>query len=172
MYTYSDANPNLHVDYMGPASSMSAAAAAAINAAGLSNAPIAQQQNWLKYGNVNGLPAKVTNLDDIQAYIDANHGVGYYNHPNDPVPNVIGYNFGQTKQYNDPNSPSYLQGATQGNVIQSLLQLHALFTTSNSSHSKYRWNDPATWPTNVIASARSIQPVTTPTNQISTGNPP
>ena len=128
---------------------------AAINAAGLNNAPITQQQNWLTTGNINGT---IKYLPDGRPI----YGTGYLNNPNDPVPTFIGFNFGQSNQYNNPQSPSYLQGATHGNVIQSILELYNLFTTSDSAHSTYRWNDPATWPTQVV----SPNPAeTTPTKQ-------
>ncbi|NOU40474.1 MAG: hypothetical protein HOO85_04305 [Methylotenera sp.] len=70
---------------------------------------------------------------------------------------------------NNPQSPSYLQGAVQGNVIQSVLEVYDLFTTSNSAHSTYRWNDPKTWPTQAIApNAASTQP----NSQASAGSQP
>lgn len=141
------ANQNLHVDYFGPASTMSKAAAVALNAAGLSNASVEQKQNWLLYGNVDGLPAEITKPEDIQNYIKSHSGLNYLNNPNDPVATFIGFNFGQTNQYNDSQSASYLQGATEGNVMQSMLETYSLLTTSNSAHSRYRWNDPSTWPT-------------------------
>ena len=128
----------MHIDYFGPASSTGAAVAAALNAAGLGGATAEQQANWLVYGNVNGETDGVTN------------GLGYYNHPNDPVATNIGGNFGQTNAYNDPNSPTYLQGAQLGNMLQSLLELKALFTTPDSAHSTYRWNDPSTWPSATV----------------------
>ena len=157
------ANQNLRVDYFGPASTLSAQAAAVLNAAGLSNAPIEQQQNWLRYGNVNGQTL------DNEIKPELFYGTGYRNNPNDPVPTFIGFNFGQSTQYNNPQSPSYLQGAVQGNVIQSVLEVYDLFTTSNSAHSTYRWNDPKTWPTQAIApNAASTQP----NSQASAGSQP
>ncbi len=130
------ANPNLYIDYFGPASSTGAAVAAALNAAGLAGATPEQQANWLAYGNIEG--------------IKGSGGLGYYNHANDPVATVVGGNLGQTNQYNDPDSPTHLQGIALGNLLQSILELKALFTTSNSAHSTYRWNDPSTWPTTTV----------------------
>lgn len=98
-----------------------------------------QQANWLVYSNVEGVKG-------------GTNGLGYYNHPNDPIPTFIGGNLGQTNQYNDPNSPTYLQGAQLGNMLQSVLELKALFTTSDSAHSTYRWNDPKTWSTAPVTS--------------------
>jgi hypothetical protein len=135
-----NANPNLHIDYFGPASSTGAAVAAALNAAGLAGATPEQQANWLAYGNTEGIKGI------------SSGGLGYYNHANDPVSTVAGSNFGQTNQYNDPNSPTHLQGVELGNLLQSVLELKALFTTSNSAHSTYRWNDPSTWPTAPVSS--------------------
>jgi hypothetical protein len=90
----------------------------------------------LAYGNIEG--------------IKGSGGLGYYNHANDPVATVVGGNLGQTNQYNDPDSPTHLQGIALGNLLQSILELKALFTTSNSAHSTYRWNDPSTWPTTTV----------------------
>jgi hypothetical protein len=119
------------------------------------------------------LPARIdaNDPDAVEKHIRLNSGAGYLNHANDTVATLIGYNFGQTNQYNDPNSPIYLQGATQGNVIQSILEVYALFTTSNSAHSTYRWNDPATWPTNVVAPVPATAS-TIPFNQVSAGSQP
>ncbi|MCB5186971.1 hemagglutinin repeat-containing protein [Methylobacillus caricis] len=141
-----NANPNLHIDYFGPASSTGAAVAAALNAAGLAGATPEQQANWLAYGNVNG---------PIDNSIN---GLGYHNHANDPVATVVGGNLGQTNQYNDPNSATHLQGVELGNLLQSVLELKALFTTSDSAHSTYRWNDPSTWPTTTVAPVSSNPP--------------
>jgi hypothetical protein len=137
------ANPNLHIDYFGPASSTEAAVAAALNAAGLSNATPDEQANWLAYGNVEG-------LTDSEA-----HGLTYNSHANDPVATVVGGNFGQTDAYNDPNSSTYIHGAEVGNLLQSVLELKALFTTSDSAHSNYRWNDPSTWPTAPLTNTKN-----------------
>ncbi|MFA7351787.1 MAG: hypothetical protein WC009_13590, partial [Methylotenera sp.] len=138
-------NPNLHIDYFGPASTTGAAVATALNAAGLANATPEQQANWLAYGNVNG-PTD-----------NGIRGLGYHNNPNDPVPTFVGGNLGQTNQFNDLNSATYIQGAQIGSILQSILELKALFTTSNSAHSTYRWNDPATWPTTTVAPVSSNQ---------------
>lgn len=132
------ANPNLHIDYFGPASSTGAAVAAALNAAGLASATPKQQANWLVYGNIEG-------LTDIET-----QGLTYNSHSNDPVATVVGSNFGQTNMYNASNSPTYLQGVEVGNLLKSILELKALFTTSDSAHSTYRWNDPSTWPTELV----------------------
>jgi len=138
------AKPKLHIDYFGPASTTGAAVAAALNAAGLANATPEQQANWLAYGNVDGIEGPT-------------NGLGYSNNANDPVPTYVGGNLGQTNQYNDLDSETYLQGVEVGSMLQSLLELKALFTTSNSAHSTYRWNDPATWPTTTVAPT-STQP--------------
>lgn len=95
-----------------------------------------QQANWLAYGNIEGIKGAA--------------GLSYNNHPNDPVPTVFGGNLGQTNLYNDPNSPTHLQGVKVGNILRSILELKALFTTSDSAHSTYRWNDPSTWPTTMV----------------------
>lgn len=142
------ANQNLHVDYFGPASTMSNAAAAALNAAGLSNAPIEQQQNWLRTGNIAGYIPEGANADIV-------YGSGYFNNPNDPVATFIGFNFGQNNAYNDQMSLSYLNGSRAGSVIQSMLETYDLLTTNNSAHSTYRWNDPRTWPTQNVVPATS-----------------
>ncbi|NOT16343.1 MAG: hypothetical protein HOP21_12405 [Methylotenera sp.] len=80
-----------------------------------------------------------------------------YNNANDPVPTFVGGNLGQTNQFNDLNSATYIQGAQIGSILRSILELKALFTTSNSAHSTYRWNDPATWPTTTVAPVSSNQ---------------
>lgn len=132
------ANPNLHIDYFGPASSTRAAVAAALNVAGLAGASPEHQANWLAYGNIEGIKGGV-------------NGLGYNNNVNDPVSTVIGGNLGQSNEYNNPESSIYLQGAQMGNILQSVLELKALFTTSDSAHSTYRWNDPSTWPTEPVS---------------------
>lgn len=139
------------------------------NAAGLSGAPIEQQQNWLIYGNVDGLPAGIIDSKDIQNYIESNSGLNYLNNPNDPVATFIGFNFGQTNQYNDSQSASYLQGATEGNVMQSVLEIYSLLTTSNSAHSRYRWNNPSTWPTQAVMANHSTIPTVQSNAEITEG---
>lgn len=138
------ANPNLHIDYFGPASSTGAAVAAALNAAGLAGASPEHQANWLAYGNIEGVKGAV-------------NGLGYNNNVNDPVSTVIGGNLGQSNEYNNPESSTYLQGAQMGNILQSVLELKALFTTSDSAHSTYRWNDPSTWPTEPVSPSANKQ---------------
>lgn len=137
------ANPNLHIDYFGPASSIGAAVAAALNAAGLGKATPEQQANWLAYGNTEGIKGDI-------------NGLGYNNNMNDPVSTVVGGNFGQSNEYNNSRVSTYIQGAQVGSLLQSVIELKALFTTSDSAHSTYRWNDPSTWP---------IEPVTSPDNK-------
>jgi len=131
------ANPSLHIDYFGPASSTGAAVAAALNAAGLAGATPEQQANWLAYGNIEGTRG-------------GSNGLGYNNSVNDPVSTVVGGNFGQANEYNNPKVSTYIQGAQAGNFLRSVLELKALFTTSDSAHSTYRWNDPSTWPTEPV----------------------
>jgi filamentous hemagglutinin len=133
-----NANPKLHINYFGSASSTGAAVAAALNAAGLAGAAPEQQANWLAYGNIEGLTDSETN------------GLSYNNHEDDPVATFIGGNSGQTNIYNDPNSTTHLQGVEVGNILRSAIELKALFTTSDSAHSTYRWNDPSTWPTTTV----------------------
>jgi hypothetical protein len=128
------ANTNLHIAYFGPASSTEAAVDAALEAAGLASATPEQQANWLAYGNIEGKKGVGPSLS-------------YYNNANDPVSSVIGGNLGLPNQYNNPEEPTYLQGAEVGSFLQSVLELRALFTSSDSAHSTYRWNDPSTWPT-------------------------
>ena len=127
-------NSNLHIAYFGPASSTEAAVGAALDAAGLTSATPEQQANWLAYGNIEGKKG-------------AGSGLSYYNNANDPVSSVIGGNLGLPNDYNNPEEPTYLQGAEVGSFLQSVMELRALFTSNDSAHSTYRWNDPSTWPT-------------------------
>lgn len=143
----------IHTDYFGPAASISSAAEAAINAAGLSSATLQEKMNWLKYGDVNGLPQKIVEEGEkaIIQYTKSNHGAGYYNHGNDPVATFVGANFGLTNQLDGTNLIGQISGSEARNILQSIMEIYALFTTSNSAHSTYRWNDPRTWPTQQIS---------------------
>ncbi|MFL9608665.1 hemagglutinin repeat-containing protein [Methylobacillus sp. Pita2] len=148
--------PNLKVDFLGPAASISAAADAAINAAGLANATLEEKMNWIKYGNTNGLPA--INPDLLNDYTNINYGLGYYNHSNDTVATIVGGNVGMSDQYQGANLVGVVPGSESRNLASSLKEIFALFTTSNSAHSTYRWNDPKTWPTTQLTTTINQQP--------------
>ncbi|MCB5183820.1 hemagglutinin repeat-containing protein [Methylobacillus gramineus] len=149
--------PNLKVDFLGPAASISAAADASINAAGLSNATLEEKMNWIKYGNTNGLP---TDLKPVQVpdYININYGLGYYNHSNDTVATIVGGNVGMSDQYQGVNLVGQVPGSESRNMLTSLQEIYALFTRNDSAHSTYRWNDPKTWPTTQLPNSISQQP--------------
>ncbi|MFA6282755.1 MAG: hemagglutinin repeat-containing protein, partial [Desulfurivibrionaceae bacterium] len=136
-----DTNSNMRVDYFGPAVSMGASVQTVLRAAGLENASAEQQANWLRFGDVNGLPIDSKNRPDDRGY-----GMGYFNEPNDSVATFVGFNFGQNNAYNQSDAASKLVGAATGNIFQSIMEVPALLATPTSAHSVYRWNNPATWP--------------------------
>jgi filamentous hemagglutinin len=132
-------NPKLYVKYYGPASSVDEALQASLNAAGLSEATAIEKENWINHGEKNG-----PNGNGLK-------GFEYFNHPDDTVASLIGWNIGKRYELYIPKENKNIQipGVNKTNLIGSLFEIISL-TSSDSAHGTYRWNNPATWPTEPV----------------------